>query len=82
MITNPVGAILTSQLKGVIGWYGMFFMVSAFSFSSKWCRYSRSQVSSVGIFILKKVMSAFSFSSKWCKHSRSQVSGVGILILK
>ncbi|XP_041369549.1 uncharacterized protein LOC121383508 [Gigantopelta aegis] len=34
VITNPIGAILTSQLKAVIGWYGMFFMVSAFSFAS------------------------------------------------
>ncbi|XP_071085862.1 apicoplast pyruvate carrier 1-like isoform X1 [Haliotis cracherodii] len=34
VITAPVGAILTSQLKSIIGWYGMFFVVSGFSFSS------------------------------------------------
>ncbi|XP_046547474.1 oxalate:formate antiporter-like isoform X2 [Haliotis rubra] len=34
VITAPVGAVLTSQLKGIIGWYGMFFVVSGFSFSS------------------------------------------------
>ncbi|KAL5004644.1 hypothetical protein ScPMuIL_018100 [Solemya velum] len=34
VITSPLAAVLTQTLKGSIGWYGMFFVVSGFSFLS------------------------------------------------
>ncbi|KAK7090715.1 L-lactate transporter-like isoform X2 [Littorina saxatilis] len=34
VITSPISAVLTSSLKSAIGWYGMFYMVAAFSFIS------------------------------------------------
>ncbi|XP_076453917.1 apicoplast pyruvate carrier 1-like isoform X2 [Babylonia areolata] len=36
VITSPIAAVLTMSLKSAIGWYGMFYMVSAFSFTSFW----------------------------------------------
>ena len=35
MITSPIGAILSENLKSVIGWYGMYFMCAGFSLISK-----------------------------------------------
>ncbi|KAK7475269.1 hypothetical protein BaRGS_00033500, partial [Batillaria attramentaria] len=32
VITSLLSAVLTSELKNAIGWYGMFFMVAGFSF--------------------------------------------------
>lgn len=34
VITSPIGAILSENLQSVIGWYGMYFMVAAFSLIS------------------------------------------------
>ncbi|XP_025078696.1 LOW QUALITY PROTEIN: uncharacterized protein LOC112554856 [Pomacea canaliculata] len=34
IISNATGALLTSQLKDQIGWFGLFYMVAGFSFMS------------------------------------------------
>ena len=34
-ITAPVGVLLSSTLSDIIGWFGMFIMTAAFSFSGK-----------------------------------------------
>ncbi|XP_033733057.1 oxalate:formate antiporter-like isoform X2 [Pecten maximus] len=34
IVTSPIGVVLTSSLQTSLGWYGLFFMVAAFSFTS------------------------------------------------
>ncbi|XP_060077328.1 uncharacterized protein LOC132556890 [Ylistrum balloti] len=33
IVTSPLGVVLTSNLQNTLGWYGLFFMVAAFSFT-------------------------------------------------